>query len=159
MFKFNTQTTFNTTYFFSTLERRNRLSMLGPPPERPTANNQNGPPPLMASKAALTAHRQNISYSGKSRKDKDRKLTKADIGLPQDFRHLTHIGWDPNKGFDMDNVADPQLKQFFDKAGVKECQLQDPQTREFIYDFITQNGGLQVTLFIFLSSKIIYVFQ
>lgn len=99
---------------------------------------------MMASKAALLAHRQNSSYSGKSRKDKDRKLTKADIGLPQDFRHLTHIGWDPNKGFDMDNVADPQLKQFFDKAGVKECQLQDPQTREFIYDFITQNGGLQV---------------
>ncbi|CAB3377094.1 Hypothetical predicted protein [Cloeon dipterum] len=127
------------------IERRNRLSVLGPPPERPTQVNQNGPPPLLASKAALTAHRQNTSFvsMGKSRKDKERKLTKADIGCPQDFRHVTHIGWDPNKGFDMDNVDDPQLKQFFDKAGVKEYELRDPQTREFIYDFISQNGGLQ----------------
>ncbi|XP_059488828.1 actin nucleation-promoting factor WASL-like [Neocloeon triangulifer] len=125
------------------IERRNRMSMLGPPPDRPSPASQNGPPPLMASKAALSQHRMNTSVVSKNRKDKDRKLTKADIGLPQDFRHVTHIGWDPNKGFDMDNVADPQLKQFFDKAGVKECQLRDPQTREFIYDFISQHGGIQ----------------
>ena len=106
-------------------------------PETPTANKQSSPP-----KAALSAQQQNISCSIKSRKDKDRKLTKADIGPPLNFKHLTHISWDPNKGFNLDNFA--QLKQFFDKAGVKECQLQDPQTREFIYNFITQNGGIQV---------------
>jgi Wiskott-Aldrich syndrome protein len=27
-----------------------------------------------------------------------RKITKADIGLPTDFRHLAHVGWDPNTG-------------------------------------------------------------
>jgi Wiskott-Aldrich syndrome protein len=56
--------------------------------------------------------------SGGKKKDKDskRRLTKADIGLPKDFRHVSHVGWDPNKGFDVDNVADPQLKLFFDKV-------------------------------------------
>lgn len=55
---------------------------------------------------------------GGRKKDKDskRRLTKADIGLPKDFRHVSHVGWDPNKGFDLDNVEDPQLKLFFDKV-------------------------------------------
>jgi Wiskott-Aldrich syndrome protein len=55
---------------------------------------------------------------GGKKKDKDskRRLTKADIGLPKDFRHVSHVGWDPNKGFDLDNVEDPQLKLFFDKV-------------------------------------------
>jgi Wiskott-Aldrich syndrome protein len=58
--------------------------------------------------------------SGGKKKDKDskRRLTKADIGLPKDFRHVSHVGWDPNKGFDLDNVEDPQLKLFFDKVSM-----------------------------------------
>ncbi|XP_047102964.1 neural Wiskott-Aldrich syndrome protein-like [Schistocerca piceifrons] len=81
--------------------------------------------------------------SGK-RKEKDpkRRITKADISGPKDFRHVTHVGWDPNKGFDLDNVDDPQLKQFFVKAGVSNRQLQDRETREFIYDFISRHGGM-----------------
>jgi hypothetical protein len=76
---------------------------------------------------------------------KDHELTNEDIGLPQDFRHLTHIGWDPNTGFNMHNVADdPQLQQFFDNAGVKDCQQQDPEMRELIYDVIMPNEGRQV---------------
>jgi Wiskott-Aldrich syndrome protein len=61
--------------------------------------------------------------SGSRRKDKDskRRLTKADIGLPRDFRHISHVGWDPNKGFDLDNVEDPQLKMFFVKVYILEC--------------------------------------
>nr|CAD7571384.1 unnamed protein product [Timema californicum] len=57
----------------------------------------------------------------KDKKDKDskRKLTKADIGLPQDFRHVTHIGWDPNRGFDVNNVDDPELMKFFEKGSLK----------------------------------------
>jgi Wiskott-Aldrich syndrome protein len=61
--------------------------------------------------------------SGGRKKDKDskRRLTKADIGQPRDFRHVSHVGWDPNKGFDLDNVEDPQLKQFFVKVYIWEC--------------------------------------
>ncbi|XP_071452160.1 actin nucleation-promoting factor WASL-like [Hetaerina americana] len=80
----------------------------------------------------------------KNRREKDnrKKITKADIGLPLDFRHVSHVGWDPNRGFDVDNVEDPQLKQFFVMAGVSESQLQDRETREFIYDFINRHGGI-----------------
>lgn len=52
---------------------------------------------------------------GSKKKESKRKFTKADIGLPQDFRHISHVGWDPNKGFDGHGEAlvDPQLKEFF----------------------------------------------
>jgi Wiskott-Aldrich syndrome protein len=61
--------------------------------------------------------------SGGRKKDKDskRRLTKADIGQPKDFRHVTHIGWYPNKGFDLDNVEDPQHEMLFSKVYIWEC--------------------------------------
>lgn len=52
----------------------------------------------------------------KSKKDKNKKITKADIGLPSDFKHLSHVGWDPNQGFALDNV-DPNLLKFFARVG------------------------------------------
>nr|CAD7260169.1 unnamed protein product [Timema shepardi] len=36
-----------------------------------------------------------------------------------DFRHVTHIGWDPNRGFDVNNVDDPELMKFFEKGSLK----------------------------------------
>lgn len=56
-----------------------------------------------------------ITGGGSKKKESKRKFTKADIGLPQDFRHISHVGWDPNKGFDGHGEAlvDPQLKEFF----------------------------------------------
>ncbi|XP_022827173.1 wiskott-Aldrich syndrome protein-like [Spodoptera litura] len=84
------------------------------------------------------------SYTLKSnKKQKGRKLTKADIGVPQNFKHISHVGWDANKGFDLDNAPNAdELRSFFTKAGVSETQLQDQETREFIYDFIEMHGGL-----------------
>lgn len=92
----------------------------------------------------LPTRQKHVPIGSSKRKEKDskRRLTKADISGPKDFRHLMHVGWDPNKGFDLDNVDDPQLKQFFKKAGVSDRQLQDRETREFIYDFINRHGGL-----------------
>jgi Wiskott-Aldrich syndrome protein len=48
----------------------------------------------------------------KGKKDKNKKITKADIGGPSDFKHISHVGWDPNQGFALDNV-DPNLLKFF----------------------------------------------
>lgn len=94
---------------------------MGPPPERPQPKVMNGPSqavPMPGPKpVAQKVQRSSTKWSNKRReKDSARRLTKADIGLPQDFRHVTHVGWDPNKGFDLDNVEDPQLKQFFVKV-------------------------------------------
>ena len=73
--------------------------------------------------------------SKKGADGKRAKLRKEDISLPTNFQHISHVGWDPNRGFDLENV-DPKLKQFFSKAGVSEKELQDKETRDFIYDFI-----------------------
>lgn len=56
-----------------------------------------------------------MSSKKSNKKDKNKKLTKADIGLPSDFKHLSHVGWDPNQGFALDNV-DPNLLKFFKKV-------------------------------------------
>ncbi|KAI5734706.1 hypothetical protein M8J77_009712 [Diaphorina citri] len=81
---------------------------------------------------------------GDRRRDgKKNKLTKADISSPTEFRHVSHVGFDPNRGFDAVDIQNsPELEMFFEKAGVSQSQLQDRKTREFIYDFISRNGGL-----------------
>ena len=81
--------------------------------------------------------------SGK--KGDKKKIKKEDIGMPTNFQHISHVGWDPNHGFDLENV-DPNLKKFFHKAGVDEKALQDKDTRDFIYDFIDKHGGVEAAL-------------
>ncbi|XP_072935575.1 actin nucleation-promoting factor WAS-like [Epargyreus clarus] len=76
-----------------------------------------------------------------SKKPKTRKLTKADIGMPQDFKHVSHVGWDADKGFDVD-LPEEEMLSFFSKAGISQSQLQDEPTRQFIYDFINSHGGI-----------------
>jgi len=74
----------------------------------------------------------------KKSKEKDKKkivLRKEDIGNPMDFRHVQHVGWDPNKGFDLNGV-DNNLRTFFEKAGVSANELQDENTRKFIYKWV-----------------------
>ncbi|XP_017006200.2 actin nucleation-promoting factor WASL isoform X1 [Drosophila takahashii] len=80
---------------------------------------------------------------GSQAKDKKRKVTKADISQPTNFVHISHVGWDADKGFDlMGNENDPELNEFFLKAGVSETELKDRDTRAFIYDFIQSNNVL-----------------
>ena len=60
-------------------------------------------------------------------------------------------------GFDLENV-DPKLKQFFSKAGVSERELQDKDTRDFIYDFIDKHGGIEAAL-LEVYMIFIYIFE
>ncbi|MGH0136798.1 UNVERIFIED_CONTAM: hypothetical protein FKN15_062806 [Acipenser sinensis] len=83
----------------------------------------------------------------KGKKDKKKggkkfKLSKADIGAPSSFMHVSHVGWDPNTGFDVNNM-DPDLKCLFSKAGISDDQLADADTSKLIHDFIEQSGGLE----------------
>ncbi|KAM6986853.1 actin nucleation-promoting factor WASL-like isoform 2-T2 [Aplochiton taeniatus] len=75
-------------------------------------------------------------------KGKRKKLTKADIGTPSNFQHIGHVGWDPNTGFDLNNL-DPELKNLFDLCGISEAQLKDKETSKVIYDFIEKKGGVE----------------
>ncbi|XP_036389989.1 wiskott-Aldrich syndrome protein-like [Megalops cyprinoides] len=84
-----------------------------------------------------------ISKIKNDKKTKNRpKLTKADIGAPCGFKHVTHIGWDSNTGFDTNNL-DPDLKKLFSCAGISEDQLTDAKTSKIIYDVIEKSGGLE----------------
>ncbi|CAH1724118.1 actin nucleation-promoting factor WASL-like [Aphis gossypii] len=96
------------------------------------SNNTYGPPIQMNGKG----------HKNKGKNSKNKKYTKDQIGLPENFRHVQHIGWDPDRGFDLGQIKDPQLNTFFAKAGVSESQLRNPQTRDFIYDFIDKHGGM-----------------
>ncbi|XP_028601560.2 actin nucleation-promoting factor WASL isoform X1 [Podarcis muralis] len=86
----------------------------------------------------------NISYTKEKKKAKAKKkrLTKADIGTPSNFQHIGHVGWDPNTGFDVNNL-DPELKNLFDMCGISEAQLKDKETSKVIYDFIEKTGGVE----------------
>jgi hypothetical protein len=46
--------------------------------------------------------------SGGKKKDRDSRswLTKADIGPPKDFCHVSYVDWDTNKGFDLEDADD-----------------------------------------------------
>ncbi|XP_015915312.1 actin nucleation-promoting factor WASL [Parasteatoda tepidariorum] len=78
----------------------------------------------------------------KKDKKKKKKLTKDDISTPTNFMHVQHVGWDPKKGFDIENV-DEDLKVFFTLAGVSDKELNDLETRNFIYDFLENHGGVE----------------
>ncbi|KAI1892181.1 hypothetical protein AGOR_G00130680 [Albula goreensis] len=58
------------------------------------------------------------------------------------FKHVTHVGWDPNTGFDTNNL-DPDLKKLFSCAGISDAELTDAETSKLIYDFIENSGGLE----------------
>ncbi|XP_053552129.1 actin nucleation-promoting factor WAS isoform X2 [Bombina bombina] len=88
-------------------------------------------------------HRGLSMISNKSKTSKGKKkFSKADIGAPSGFKHVGHIGWDPNNGFDVD-ALDPELRSLFSQAGISDDQLTDKETSKLIYDFIEQQGGVE----------------
>ncbi|KAI9225465.1 MAG: hypothetical protein DHS80DRAFT_9540, partial [Piptocephalis tieghemiana] len=56
------------------------------------------------------------SSSRSSKKGKRGPIDKSQISQPTNFQHLSHIGWDPEKGFDTKNI-DPSWKGLFDQLG------------------------------------------
>ncbi|KAF9163689.1 hypothetical protein DFQ26_002250 [Actinomortierella ambigua] len=79
--------------------------------------------------------------SVKEKKGHKGKLDKSQIGLPSNFRHLSHIGWDPNKGFNVQNI-DPEWKNLFEqleKMGVSQDDINN--NAEFVSQFVQARGG------------------
>lgn len=80
--------------------------------------------------------------AGRDKKKINRKLTKGDISAPTNFKHLAHVGWNDQKCFDLNSEEASNLRMFFQKAGVSEQQLNDNDTRKYIYDFIQSHKVL-----------------
>ncbi|XP_072705036.1 LOW QUALITY PROTEIN: actin nucleation-promoting factor WAS [Ciconia boyciana] len=133
-------------------ERRGSL------PRAPMATTDGSAPPLPAVPIAnpdITASRYRglpsptgstvgptASPTAGEQKKGRKKISKADIGAPSGFKHVGHIGWDPNNGFDV-AALDPALRALFARAGISEAQLADAETSRLIHDFIQGRGGLQ----------------
>ncbi|XP_070503678.1 actin nucleation-promoting factor WASL [Chironomus tepperi] len=132
-------------------ERRSRVRK--EPPARPppiTSNALSDEPVILRNPTNLTKitpnqfqppytqQPQNLGNL-KTKKREVKKITKEDIGLPSNFKHVTHVGWNAKSGFDLSG-EDEALKPFLQKAGVSENQLKDRRTRDFIYDFIQSNN-------------------
>ncbi|KAM6929096.1 actin nucleation-promoting factor WAS-like [Lycodopsis pacificus] len=82
-----------------------------------------------------------ISLTSKGKKDKKKgkkgpKFSKADIGAPSGFKHVSHVGWDPNN-------IDPDLWKLLSKAGISEDEMKDEKTSQLIYNVIEQSGGME----------------
>lgn len=142
---------------FVPLDRRSSMP-LPPPP----GGEMNGPPNHHSSPAPTSMNMMAVNipnpditssryrgllppvstYSKKKDKKGKKKFSKADIGAPSGFKHVKHVGWDPNSGFDV-NALDPELKALFSHAGISDDQLTDVETSKLIYDFIEQQGGME----------------
>ena len=90
------------------------------------------------------SNKKRFSFKLKSKKSKT-KISKLEIGLPTNFKHVQHIGWSPSTGFDF-NVIDPMLDNFFKLAGISDQHLNDIDTRKFILDFIDSHGGIETAI-------------
>lgn len=87
---------------------------------------------------------QNNAAAGLNKKRPNRKLTKADISTPTNFKHLAHVGWNDQKCFELNSDEISNLDMFLKKAGVSEQQLNDRDTRAYIYDFIQSRNVLDL---------------
>ncbi|XP_042867999.1 neural Wiskott-Aldrich syndrome protein-like isoform X2 [Penaeus japonicus] len=118
-------------------DQQQRPSQLqqSPIPSQPQQTPVHAPP-------ALPPKDDNKKRSGKKGNKNKNKISKEQIGMPTDFKHITHVGFDPDKGFSQFNM-DEKLQGFFNMVGVSQQHLSDTRTREFIYDFIERHGGVE----------------
>ena len=63
---------------------------------------------------------------------------KSTISAPTNVTHVTHVGWTPQKGFELRNLPD-EWKQIFKAAGVRRSDLTDPETARVIVTLIAEN--------------------
>ncbi|KAL2104374.1 hypothetical protein ACEWY4_001242 [Coilia grayii] len=84
---------------------------------------------------AVSKGKKDKKESKKSKSKKGSKLSKADIGAPSGFTHVSHVGMDPSN-------LDPDLMKLLSTAGISEADLKDEETAQMIYDVIEQAGGM-----------------
>ncbi|CAG8510991.1 11389_t:CDS:2, partial [Dentiscutata heterogama] len=80
---------------------------------------------------------------GTKKSSKKGKIDKESISKPTDFRHLGHIGFNPDTGFDVQNI-DPQWKSLFDQLGeLGVSQELIKQNAEYIMKYVDDKGGIK----------------
>ncbi|KAI8850935.1 P21-Rho-binding domain-containing protein [Chytridium lagenaria] len=59
------------------------------------------------------------------------------ISAPTDFKHVSHVGYNPKTGFSVDNIP-LEWNAIFAKAGITADQLADRKTAKFLQKFMKQ---------------------
>ncbi|XP_061759620.1 actin nucleation-promoting factor WAS-like isoform X1 [Nerophis ophidion] len=85
---------------------------------------------------SVSSKRSSKAKKDKKNKKKGPKLSKADIGAPSGFKHVNHIGFDPNN-------VDPDLWNLLSQAGIGEAEMKDEQTSQLVYNIIERSGGME----------------
>ncbi|KAJ3299644.1 hypothetical protein HDU76_006253 [Blyttiomyces sp. JEL0837] len=79
-------------------------------------------------------------FSKKKKDKKGGKIDKSMISAPTEFKHVSHVGYDPKTGFSAQNIP-MEWKVIFQKAGITEEQLQDKKTAKFVKKFMEQHSA------------------
>ncbi|KAM3847164.1 uncharacterized protein M6D78_004158 isoform 1-T2 [Vipera latastei] len=75
---------------------------------------------------------------------KRKRLTKTYIGSPSNFKHLCHIGWNPQA----DSVINtgPELKMILTQGGITQDHLKDKRTSKKMVETMENQEGIQTVL-------------
>ena len=57
--------------------------------------------PIVGQSSKAAMHQPARHYYFTKKKGEKKRLTKEDISRPTNFQHISHVGWDPNRGFDL----------------------------------------------------------
>eukprot|EP01122_Echinamoeba_exundans_P007723 TRINITY_DN2434_c0_g2_i1.p2 TRINITY_DN2434_c0_g2~~TRINITY_DN2434_c0_g2_i1.p2 ORF type:complete len:456 (-),score=139.78 TRINITY_DN2434_c0_g2_i1:59-1426(-) len=119
-----------------------------PAPAQPARSPSPAPAPAPAATSSSSAAAKQPKKKGFFSKFKEALFGEEEqpeivLSGPRGFRHESHIGWDPNQGFEIRNIP-PQWKALFQAAGVKKSELRDAETAKFmmnvIQDAMTSGG-------------------
>ncbi|XP_077578177.1 WASP actin nucleation promoting factor b isoform X2 [Stigmatopora nigra] len=94
------------------------------------------PSPDISSRFHLKPSASSLRHGKKDKKGKKKGLCKADIGSPSGFKHVSHVGFDPNN-------LDPDLWNLLSQAGIGEAEMRDEQTSQMVYNIIERSGGME----------------
>lgn len=81
-----------------------------------------------------------VDFSISNNNKKRKKISKKDIGNPQDFRHESHIGFDAAKSFG----ESQEIQIFLQKAGISDNELRNKKTKDVVEDFCRTNNVREV---------------
>lgn len=100
-----------------------------------------------SSKETKEEVKESKSWFKSSKKKEKKKIDKTMISAPENFQHLSHVGFDPKTGFSASNIP-MEWKVIFQKAGITEVlclrlilkdQLSDKRTAKVVAKFMKQH--------------------
>ncbi|KAI6206745.1 hypothetical protein M3Y94_00947600 [Aphelenchoides besseyi] len=105
-------------------------------------------PPVSVNASTTSMFSKKSSKDSKDQKNKKKtKIRKEDIGLPTNFTHKVHVGWDVENGFCQeihgDAPLDENVKQILQQAGSDPTRMSHEElvfARNFISDYRDQPG-------------------